>query len=90
MEYLGKKIIKKEAFNEKKFVITGTISFISRDELKEIITNYGGTVIESISKKTDIVIVGDNPGSKYEKAKELKINIWNELKLKKELDEYEK
>ena len=36
----------------------------------------------SVSKKTDVVIVGDNPGSKYEKAKELNIEIWNEEKIK--------
>jgi len=87
MNYLGKQISKKDAFVDKKFVITGTLSFISRDNLKEKITTYGGKTIDSVSKKTDVVIVGDNPGSKYEKAKELGIEIWNEETLKEKLKE---
>ncbi len=87
MKYLGKQISKKDAFADKKFVITGTLSFISRDNLKEKITTYGGKTIDSVSKKTDVVIVGDNPGSKYEKAKALNIEIWNEEKLKEKLIE---
>lgn len=87
MKYLGKQISKKDAFADKKFVITGTLSFISRDNLKEKITIYGGKTIDSVSKKTDVVIVGDNPGSKYEKAKTLNLEIWNEEKLKEKLIE---
>ncbi len=87
MKYLGKQISKKDAFADKKFVITGTLSFISRDNLKEKITTYGGKTIDSVSKKTDVVIVGDNPGSKYEKAKTLNLEIWNEEKLKEKLIE---
>lgn len=87
MKYLGKQISKKDAFADKKFVITGTLSFISRDNLKEKITTYGGKAIDSVSKKTDVVIVGDNPGSKYEKAKTLNLEIWNEEKLKEKLIE---
>ena len=75
-----------EVFTDKKFVLTGTISFISREELKNKITSYGGIVVESVSKKTDIIIVGEAPGSKYDKAKELKITIWNEEELKNNLD----
>lgn len=62
----------------KKFVITGTLSRYSRDEIKSIIENNGGITSESVSKKTDVVIVGENPGSKYDKAKELGIDIWDE------------
>jgi len=87
MNYLGKQISKKDAFADKKFVITGTLSFISRDALKEKITTYGGKSIDSVSKKTDVVIVGDNPGSKYDKAKDLNIEIWDEEKLKEKLIE---
>ena len=86
MNYLGKQIEKQDNFSDKKFVITGTISFIGRDKLKEQINLYGGKTIDSVSKNTDVVIVGDNPGSKYEKAKELGITIWNEEKLKEELN----
>lgn len=86
MEYLGTKIENKSNFENKKFVITGTLSFISRDSLKDKITSYGGKTIDSVSKKTDVVIVGDTPGSKYDKAKELNIEIWNEKRLKEELE----
>ena len=66
----------------KKIVITGSISFITRDELKRYITNHGGNAVESVSENTDLVILGENPGSKYDKAKEYKIEIWNEDQLK--------
>lgn len=85
-KYLGKKIIKKEAFNNKKFVITGTLSFISREKLKDIITSFGGKCVDSVSKNTDVVITGENPGSKYEKALDLNIEIWDEEKIKEELN----
>ena len=82
MDYLGEKIITDSNFTNKKFVITGTISFMPRDEIKSLIESRGGEAIGSVSKKTDVVIVGENPGSKYDKAKELGIEIWNEEKLK--------
>ena len=86
MIYLGEEVKEDENFNNKKFVITGTISFMSRDELKEKIELLGGTCSESVSKKTDVVIVGENPGSKYDKAIELGIEIWNEEVLKEKLE----
>ena len=61
----------------KTFVITGTLS-VPRDEIKEKIEINGGNVTSSVSKKTDVVIVGSDPGSKYTKAQELGITIWNE------------
>jgi len=78
MKYLGIKKKINENITNKKFVMTGTISFMSRDEIKRVIEEYSGTFAESVSKKTDVVIVGENPGSKYEKAKELGIAIWDE------------
>lgn len=71
-------IIEKEDFYQKTFVLTGTLTNITRNEASEIIQNYGGMTTSSVSKKTDVVIVGENPGSKYEKAKELHIEIWSE------------
>ncbi len=70
-------------FINKTFVITGSFDKYSREELKDIIENKGGYTTESVSKKTDIVIVGENPGSKYEKAKQLNINIWDKTNLDK-------
>jgi len=86
MKYLGIKKKINEFITNKKFVMTGTISFMARDEIKSLIEEYSGTFSESVSKKTDVVIVGENPGSKYDKAKELGITIWNEEMFKKILD----
>jgi len=83
MKYLGIKKKVNENITNKKFVMTGTISFMSRDEIKKLIEEYSGTFTESVSKKTDVVIVGSDPGSKYDKAKELGITIWNEELFKK-------
>ena len=80
MQYLGKSKKENELISGKKFVITGTIKDIGRKEIKEIIENYGGNVSESVSKNTDIVIVGSNPGSKYEEAIRLNRTIWDEEK----------
>lgn len=84
--YLGKDTIKNNIFTDKKFVITGTISFANRDKIKEYIESNGGFVIESVSNKTDVVIVGENAGSKLDKAKELNITIWNEKTLKDNME----
>jgi len=77
MKYLGVLNIN-ENFNQKKFVLTGTLTSITRNEAKEKIESLGGIVSGSVSKKTDIVIVGIDPGSKYQDALKLGINIWNE------------
>ena len=86
MKYLGVEVKSNENFTDKKFVITGTLEFMSRDEAKALIEAYGGKCIDSVSKKTDVVIVGDAPGSKYTKAQELGITIWNEEKFKEIVD----
>ena len=78
MTYQDKKILKNELFEGKTFVLTGTLSQVTREEAKEKIESFGGITTNSVSKKTDVVIVGENPGSKYTKAKELNITIWNE------------
>ena len=77
-KYLGNKInTDNENINGKTFVITGTLSK-PRDYYKEILESLGGNVTGSVTKKTDYVLLGENPGSKYDKAKELNINIINE------------
>lgn len=86
MKYLGAEVKSNENFTDKKFVITGTLEFMSREEAKALIESYGGKCIDSVSKKTDVVIVGDAPGSKYTKAQELGITIWNEEKFKEIVD----
>ena len=74
-----------ENFVNKTFVITGTLSK-SRDEIREKIELLGGKTTDSVSKKTSVVIVGENAGSKYDKAQKLGIEIWNEDKLNEMLD----
>ncbi len=86
MEYKGEKTQNNPLISNKKFVITGTISFMTRDEIKALLERYDGTTVDSVSKKTDVVIVGDSPGSKYDKALKLGIEIWNEDKLKEVID----
>lgn len=81
MDYLGKVKGTNENITNKRFVITGTISDMGRKEIKEILESFGGKVSEAVSKNTDIVIVGENPGSKYQDAMDLNITIWNEEKL---------
>ena len=78
MNYLGEKVTSDENFMNKTFVLTGSLSELTRDEAGNIIELRGGSVTSSVTKKTDVVIVGENPGSKYNKAIELGITIWNE------------
>ncbi len=61
----------------KSFVLTGTIS-LSRDEAKDLVRKNGGEISESVSRETSYVIVGENPGSKYDKAVKLGIKIISE------------
>lgn len=86
MEYLGKKIVLDESFAGKTFVLTGTMSEFKREEAKEIIESRGGKTSSSVSKKTDVVLAGVDPGSKYDKAVELGITIWSEEDFKSHLN----
>ncbi len=86
MNYLGPKKKVHPLITGKKFVITGTILDLTRDEIKEFIENHGGVASESVSKKTDVLILGENPGSKYQKAIELNIPIWNQAKIKEVME----
>lgn len=77
-QYLGSESMEKDEFVGKTFVLTGSLSNYSRDEASLIIEQYGGKCVSSVSSKTSIVIIGDKPGSKYEKAKKLGVTIWTE------------
>ncbi|MFA6255509.1 MAG: NAD-dependent DNA ligase LigA [Patescibacteria group bacterium] len=59
----------------KKIVVTGTLEALSREEAKEKIRSAGGDWVSSVSQNTDYVVVGQNPGSKYDKAKKLGVKI---------------
>jgi DNA ligase (NAD+) len=64
------------------FVVTGTLSGLSRNETKEFIQQYGGKVTSSVSKNTSYVVVGENPGSKFEKAQQLGVPVLDEAGLR--------
>ncbi len=82
-----KKIRKKTPVTGKRFVFTGELSSMSREEAQDLVRTLGGHPSSSVSKKTDYVVVGDNPGSKYERAKKLGVKTLSEknfLKLVKQ------
>lgn len=85
MNYLGEKIVQDDNFSGKTFVLTGALSLFTREEAESIIESRGGKTSSSVSKKTTAVIVGEAPGSKYDKAKELGIDIWTEEEFKEKL-----
>lgn len=69
---------KKTQATGKTFVVTGTLKSLSRDEAKDAIRRFGGKVASSVSRKTDFVVVGEDPGSKVDEAKKLGIPTLNE------------
>jgi DNA ligase (NAD+) len=73
-------------FQGKSFVLTGSLENLSRSEAAALIKERGGKVSSSVSKKTDYILVGADPGSKYEKAKELNIPILTEEEFTSLLD----
>ena len=78
MNYLGAQIKENEELLNNRIVVTGTLKKYTRDEIQNLIELNGGLWSTSVTKKTYAVIVGENPGSKYDKAKELNIPIWTE------------
>ena len=77
MNYLGKET-KNDEFLNKTFVLTGSLEKLTREEATKIIEENGGKTSSSVSSKTYAVLVGKDPGSKYDKALKLNIPIWSE------------
>jgi DNA ligase (NAD+) len=78
-----KREIKSQKFAGKSFVFTGALEHRSREEAGELVLQHGGKLGGSVSKKTDYVVVGADPGSKYDKAKELGVTILTEAEFEK-------
>jgi len=74
--FLNKK--EKKVFQNKKFVFTGALKSMARDHAKKTIQELGGKVLTQISHEVDFLVVGEKPGSKYEKAKKLGVKIISE------------
>jgi DNA ligase (NAD+) len=79
----GKKERGEEKLSGLTFVVTGTLPTFSRDGVKEFIESNGGKVTDSVSKKTSYLVLGAEPGSKFEKAKSLGVKIIDENELRK-------
>jgi DNA ligase (NAD+) len=84
LQFEGQKARKSEGkLSGKQFVLTGTLPHYSRDEAKRLIEQAGGRLTSSVSKKTDYVVVGADPGSKFDKAKALGVKTIGEGELRK-------
>ncbi|MEO0264654.1 MAG: NAD-dependent DNA ligase LigA, partial [candidate division WOR-3 bacterium] len=79
--------VKESPFKGKTIVFTGELHSMSRDQARELVEKLGGKVTNSVSRNTDLVVVGENPGSKYQKAQELKVKIIFEDEFLKMLEE---
>jgi DNA ligase (NAD+) len=84
LQFVGE-VIELTSLNQKlagkSFVITGTLPTLKRDEAKELIQSHGGKVTDSVSKKTDYLVVGEDAGSKLEKAESLGVSQLSEAQL---------
>jgi len=85
MNYNSSKVASETFFTNKTVVLTGSLSEFSRKEAKTFIENLGGNVSSSVSKKTDYILLGDSPGSKYQKGLELGIKILSEDEFKEKI-----
>ncbi|MCR8854772.1 NAD-dependent DNA ligase LigA [Lysinibacillus fusiformis] len=89
MTFKGKKVevvVGDNPFAGKTIVLTGKLEQLTRNEAKAKIEELGGTVTGSVSKKTDLVIAGEDAGSKLAKAEQLGIEVWNEENLIEQLN----
>jgi len=89
---MGKREIKKireKPFKGKKFVFTGSLKRYARSETRAMVEELGARAVNSVSKNIDYVVVGRQPGSKYEKAKRLGVKILNEEEFQELIEKLE-
>lgn len=94
MEFVERNVAKEadiqvnsDVFKDKTIVLTGKLDHFKRNELKDILTDLGAKVTSSVSKNTDILIAGEEAGSKKDKAESLDIPIWSENQLMEQLNQ---
>lgn len=89
MRYLGPRPeqVQASVFSGKTIVLTGTLAHHKRADLTTTLEDLGAKVTSSVSKKTDVVVAGADPGSKYTKAQSLGVTIWDEATLEDHLKE---
>ncbi len=90
MEYKGPRVVRAEDvdsyFAGKTIVLTGKLSVLNRNEAKEKLETLGGKVTGSVSKNTDLLIAGEDAGSKLDKAQSLGVEVWSEQRFIEELE----
>jgi len=79
-------VIKESEITGKTFVVTGTLARYGRDEMHELIREYGGVVQSAVTKKTDYLVLGENPGSKLKKAEALEVIMISEEEFLKKIN----
>ena len=67
----------------RKFVLTGTLEHYSREQAAELVVSLGGSVSSAVSKKTDFVVAGVAPGTKFDRARELGVKVMDEEEFKR-------
>ena len=87
VEYKGS--VTSDRFLDMRFVLTGTLQTLKRNDAKAMIEAKGGSVIGSVSAKTDVVVYGESAGSKLTKAQELGIDTWDEARFLREVQDEE-
>lgn len=90
LKFETEKVVSEGPLKNKTFVFTGELSSMTREEAQAIVRQLGGHPSSSISKKTDFVVAGNEPGSKYEKAKKLGIRIIDEQEFLKMIKTFKK
>ena len=87
LDFIVEESIKSEFFENKTFVLTGTLSQMQRSDAKKEIEKRGGKVIGTVSSKTDYLIAGDSAGSKLKKANDLGVRVLSESEFLVQLNE---